>query len=35
MNVIGHDDVATNGDIIFLRLSDINAKGVVNFITCQ
>jgi hypothetical protein len=35
MNVIGHDDIATNGDIMLSGDSRKNAKSVVNFITCQ
>jgi hypothetical protein len=35
MNVIRHNDVATNGDIMLPGLSRKNAKCVVNFITCQ
>jgi hypothetical protein len=35
MNVIGHDDIAPNGDIMLPGGSRKNAKSVVNFITCQ
>ena len=35
MNVIGHNNIATNSDIMLLRFSRKHAKGVVNFITCQ
>jgi hypothetical protein len=35
MHVIRHYDIATNGDIVLLRLGRKDAKCVVNFVSCQ
>ena len=34
MNVVWHDDIAANGDIMLLGLGGEDAKRLVNFITC-
>jgi hypothetical protein len=35
MDVIGHDDIATNGNIMLLGINKKDAKGVMDFIACQ
>ena len=35
MNVVGHDDIATNSDIILLGIDRKGAKGLMDFVTCQ